>query len=137
MVRAVMALLALCVALQGATPWTARVCAMHAASTALPVGAEADERHAHAGHPHHAPASPVREAAAPAHAPDEAPIPACDCLADCCGVLTLALTLPTAPQAEPMLIASGAAPHNPAPPRTAAADRLLPFANGPPPRTLG
>ncbi len=128
-----MTLLAFGVALQGAMPLAMRVCAMHAPDRAAPRHAE----HTAAKHAHHTHGSLPKHVAAPTDAPTDAPVHGCDCLTDCCGVPTFALTRSAAPPAASVRASSAAAHPNPAPPRTAPADRLLPFANGPPLRALG
>lgn len=91
--------------------------------------AHEDPTPAHHEHAHHA--------SAPDHAPDQAPAHSCDCVSDCCGVPTAVLTLAHAPLAASMRPVDTVGHENPAPPRTAPTDRLLPFANGPPPHALG
>jgi hypothetical protein len=131
--RAVMTLLAFGVALQGAMPFAMRVCAMHGADRAAPVHAE----HSAAEHAYHTQTSLPSDVAARTDAPTDAPVHGCDCLTDCCGVPTFALTGRAAPPAASVRASSTAAHHNPAPPRTTPAARLLPFANGPPRSALG
>lgn len=131
-----MTLLAFGVALQGAMPLAMRVCAMHASDRAAPVHAEQTAAE-HAEHAHHTHTSLPNDVAAPTDAPTDAPVHGCDCLTDCCGVPTFALTGRAAPPAASMRASSTAAHPNPAPPRTTPAARLLPFANGPPLPALG
>jgi hypothetical protein len=128
-----MTLLAFGVALQGAMPFAIRVCAMHGADRAAPVHAE----HSAAEHARHTHTSLPSDVAAPTDAPTDAPVHGCDCLTDCCGVPTFAQTGRAAPLTVAVVATSTTAPRNPAPPRTTPADRLLPFANGPPRSALG
>jgi hypothetical protein len=148
-----MALLAFGVALQGAVPPAMRVCAMHATAhgtaEALEEASGAADAHggptygqpAHAPHAHGdpTPAHDTHEhhASAPDHAPDPAPAHPCDCVSDCCGVPAAVLTFAHAPLAASVRPVDTVGHNNPAPPRTAPTDRLLPFANGPPPHALG
>lgn len=131
-----MTLLAFGVALQGAMPLAMRVCAMHAPDRvarvhAVPTAAE------HAEHAHHTHASLPSDVAAPTDVPTDSPVHGCECLTDCCGVPTLALTVRAAPPIVAEGASSVAAHPNPAPAHNSAADRLLPFANGPPRLALG
>lgn len=147
-----MVLLAVGVALQGAMPVSLRGCAMHATAhqaAALESAALDDDgptharhivvAHEHGAHDHAAQGDGGRHHAttAPADAPAETPAPLCECLNDCCGVPTAVLGFAVAPLVAPAHRVALAAFDNPAPARTAPADRLLPFANGPPLHALG
>jgi hypothetical protein len=144
---AVLAPLAFSVTLESVAPLAARVCAMHGAPTTQLANADAVDHatiaHDAPGHDAHSQDAPGHDATAidasvPTDAPDHNPAHPCDCESDCCGVRTVALTMTTAVSIEALARPlDEVARNNPAPARTAPRERLLPFANGPPPRLLG